>query len=85
MEEISLDLIEELERQPQKRGRKTKNLERDHRTWFYDIPQHIGECDNPDCKDPRNKKHVMVWMNPDGIYMCRYCWLAGWLVPDGEG
>lgn len=83
MEELSEAFLDELEREPQTKRRKSKNLERDHRTWFYDISTNLGKCDNPDCKDKRGKPHVMVWMNPDGINMCRLCFLDGWLA-DGN-
>lgn len=81
MEELPLDFLEELERTPQtKTKKKSKNLERTHRTWFYEIPTHLGVCDNEDCLDDRKKPQVMVWSDPKtGLNMCRFCWLAEWL------
>ena len=80
MEELPLDFLEELEKEKPK-AKKSKILERTHRVWFYEVPghTHLGQCDNPDCIDKRNKPQVMVWTNQDGLNMCRYCFLDGWL------
>jgi len=80
MEELPLDFLEELEREPEKKPKKkSKTLERTHRVWFYEVATHLGKCDNPDCTDDRKKPQVMVWTNADGVDMCRFCFLTGWL------
>jgi hypothetical protein len=86
MEELDLDLLAELERQPAKKSRKTKKLDRTHRTWFYDIATNRGDCTNPDCSDPRGKYPgtAMVWEHPSGEKMCRFCFLEGWLDTDEQ-
>lgn len=85
MEELPADLLDELDRTPEKKKRKSKVLERTYRAWFYDIATHNGDCDNPKCKDPRNKAKgvTQVWDHPTAnIRMCRYCFLNGWLQDD---
>lgn len=77
MEELSADLLDELDRQPIKKKRKTKVIERSYRAWFYEVSTNNGDCDNPDCADPRKKARgvTMVWTHPSGLSMCRYCFL----------
>lgn len=52
-------------------------------TWFNLKNHRIREegCDNPDCVDPRAEKTrgVNVVTEIQGKFMCRYCFLAGWL------
>jgi len=38
-------------------------------------------CDNPDCVDPRIKsdKGTNIVLEVRGKYMCRFCFLGGWL------
>lgn len=81
MEELPLDLIAELGRQPVKKPRSSKKLERTFRSWFYEVETHYGICDNESCIDPRNKAAgtAMVWASPRGLKMCRFDFLAGWL------
>jgi len=83
MEELPLDFVEELEKEKPK-TKKSKILERTYRVWFYEVPgsTHLGQCDNPDCVDQRKKPQVMVWTNENGLNMCRYCFLDGWLKGD---
>jgi hypothetical protein len=82
MEELSLDLLDELEREPASKPKKSKIIERTHRTWFYGIATHLGKCDNDDCTDERKKPQIMVWTTKEGLDMCRYCFLGGWLESD---
>lgn len=79
MEEIGEDFLEQLLTEPEKKSRKPKVIERDHRTWFYVVQTRLGKCDNPDCLDDRKKPSVMVWTNPEDTNMCRICFLGGWL------
>lgn len=82
MEELDLELLAELERQPTKKPRKSKVIERTHRVWFYDIETNTGgTCSNPDCLDKRDKypNTVMLWEHPSGLKMCRFCFLDGYL------
>lgn len=80
MEELSPEELDDVLRAPQPKTRKSKKFGRDHRTWFYVITKELGICDNEDCKDPRRKKLVYVWMNDEGVNMCRFCFLSGWLA-----
>ena len=84
MKEISTDLFDELDSLPTPKPRKSKTIERDHRSWFYVVDTVNGDCSNPDCKDPRDKANgvTMVWHHPSGESVCRYCFLGGWLVDD---
>lgn len=79
MEELPLELLEELEREPQPKARKSKVIVRTYWVWFYGVPTHLGKCDNDDCTDERKKPQVMVWTNKEGINMCRICFLGNWL------
>lgn len=79
MDELSEDFMDQLLTEPEKKV-KSKVIERDHRTWFYAIQTSLGTCDNPDCLDDRKKPQVMVWSSPGGEKMCRFCFLAGWLI-----
>jgi hypothetical protein len=51
-------------------------------TWFNLKNHRIREegCDNPDCLDPREEgtKGVNVVVEVKGVFMCRFCFLAGW-------
>ena len=84
MKEIPTDLFEELAKQPVPKPRKSKNIERTFRNWFYEVPTQNGNCDNPDCKDTRRKAQdiTMVWTYPTGLKMCRICFMDGWLHDD---
>lgn len=82
MEEISPEELDAVLQAPQPKARKTKNIERTYRSWFYDVRTELGSCDNPNCSDPRDKSTVMVWEHPSGQRMCRYCWLDGWLIEE---
>jgi hypothetical protein len=43
-------------------------------------------CDNPDCKDPRDAndrgRRIVIQINDK--YLCRYCFLEGWLSPNAD-
>lgn len=77
MEEISLEELDEVMRAPQSKPRKSKVLERSYHNWFYETKQSYGECENPDCIDPRGTDTAMV-AEANGAKMCRFCFLAGW-------
>jgi len=57
---------------------------RDYQTWFKLATKMIDEdtrellrCENEDCQDPRGSGIVVAMVNEK--YMCRYCFLSGWL------
>jgi len=77
MEEISPEELDEVMRAPQSKPRKSKVLERSYHNWFYETKQSYGECENPDCIDPRGTDTAMV-AEANGFKMCRFCFLAGW-------
>jgi hypothetical protein len=58
-------------------------LQRDIATWFK-LNQVFREegCDNPDCADPRpaDDKGREIVTKVQGQFMCRHCYLAGWLL-----
>jgi hypothetical protein len=48
-------------------------------TWWKQ-QQVFGDCDNPDCADPRDKSRpgvTLVSKMPNGMMVCRYCFLDG--------
>jgi hypothetical protein len=67
-------------------GRKKADTSvRDYPTWFavgsHLYPNEDGstrKCENPNCQDPR--QHGILLIDVDGTYMCRYCFLGGWLT-----
>lgn len=77
MEEISEEELDEVLRAPQSKPRKSKVLERTYYNWFYQTMQTYGQCENPDCIDPRGTDSAMV-AEVNGAKMCRFCFLAGW-------
>lgn len=58
---------------------------RDISTWFT-LNHHSREeeCDNPDCIDTRKKgdRGRKIVVKVKGQFMCRYCFLDGWLKGD---
>jgi len=65
---------------------------RDYQTWFKlaqkmvdEETQELQRCENPSCQDPRalaGEGNGIIVTQIDGKYMCRYCFLDGWLLPD---
>lgn len=53
-------------------------------TWFKLTTQLNKPCENPDCCDTReaNDKGRLVTVQVKGKFMCRFCFLAGWLSSD---
>lgn len=80
MEELSPEELDDVMKAPAPKIRRSKKFARDHRTWFYGITKELGNCDNDECKDPRKKKLVYVWTDPNGVRMCRFCFLSDWMV-----
>lgn len=83
MEELSPEQLDEILRAPQPKTRKKKKFERNVHTWFYDLVTIQGQCDNPNCEDPRtrganSKRLVYVWEHESGVCMCRHCFFSGW-------
>ena len=67
---------------PPKKTRKKKEvvLERTVTAWFK-LEHDRGDCQNPDCIDPREIKYsglTMLYVMPDGVAICRYCYLGGY-------
>lgn len=79
MEELSAEELENVLNAPQ-RKRSKKTVERTFHAWFYDVDTFLGQCDNPDCNDPRGKSSAFVWTHPEDIRMCRFCFLEGYLA-----
>ncbi len=83
--EQAMALLKEDASKP-KRGGSTKTdptVVRSYQVWFK-LNHHIREegCDNPECVDTRpkqNDKGTNVVALVQGKYMCRYCFLAGWM------
>jgi hypothetical protein len=88
---LSADQIKALLALPQKkRGGKRKTgpdtSVRDYKTWFLlahkILDEETGElaiCENPDCPDLRDKHKTVVAM-VSGQFMCRICFLEGWMA-----
>lgn len=67
---------------------------RDYQTWFKlahsfldDETNELLRCENESCLDPRalageGKGIVVTQVN--GKWMCRHCFLAGWLLDDPD-
>jgi len=60
---------------------------RDMETWFKlsthmmnNDTKELLKCENPNCVDPRHKGILVAQVN--GRWMCRYCFLDGWLIDD---
>jgi hypothetical protein len=74
-------------------GKKVDTSERTFQTWFKlahktmdDSEDNYGEpmkCANESCQDP-NPGRVSLVAEVNGKWMCRYCYLAGWLEPGYE-
>lgn len=84
MEELSPEEFDAVLRAPQPRTRKLKKFERTVHTWFYGITTVQGQCENPNCRDPRKKNLVYVWEHESGIKMCRHCFFEGWEPDERE-
>lgn len=63
---------------------------RDYQTWFKLAQKMIDEdtnelihCENENCIDPRAKagQGGIVCAQVEGKFMCRHCFLDGWLLP----
>ncbi len=86
-EELSSDEIVATEASPPTtptRKKKEVVLERTVAGWFKLSHTRISECGNePDCIDPRPKPEngnptLMVYEMPDGVQVCRYCYVGGY-------
>lgn len=56
---------------------------RDISTWFKLNQLNIDTgCANPNCADPRSKDDIgrNIVSKVKGQFMCRHCFLAGWLL-----
>jgi hypothetical protein len=90
---LDMDTINKLLARPeQKRGpRQKKDVTepREYKTW-WGLRHVIREegCDNPDCVDPRPKLNANgkpnVTAEIKGKWLCRYCFLDGYLSDSGE-
>lgn len=93
---LTKEQIAELMALPKRRGGGGKRKSgidtsvRDHQTWFNLAQKMVDEetrelivCENPDCGDPREGGGIIVTLI-NGKYMCRYCFLNGWLVDNPE-
>lgn len=76
-----------LKKQPASRARKPRDPHkvRDYNTWWK-LQLRIREfgCENENCVDPRPKtdKGTNICTEVQGKFICRYCYLDGYL---GEG
>lgn len=61
---------------------------RDHSTWFKlahkifdaETGQANVKCANPNCQDPRPESKARVVALVNGVEMCRYCFLDGYMM-----
>lgn len=83
-EKLSAEKLADILSNSRTRGPKTDPTEpREYTTWFRlnHVIKEAG-CENPDCEDPREKltdKGTNIVAHVKGKYMCRYCFLAGWM------
>lgn len=88
-EQIDVLLAGELNRVQRGGKRGPKPVTRDHEGWFglhhklmnEADPNMPMKCENPNCNDPRGRDS-QVCAKPPGAdkYMCRFCFLNGWLT-----
>lgn len=72
-------LLKKDKEKPAKTGgtRKDRTAERSYENWFKQ-KQHFGDCEFPDCTDPRPKRAgTTMVVEVKGVKLCRYCFLAG--------
>lgn len=90
MKELTPEQLIELNKTPVRKNptrnprTKTANT-RDFETWFKKMPQHGGTCGNPECIDPRPRSDyptTMVSELPNGVAVCRFCFLDGYGLDD---
>jgi hypothetical protein len=91
-------LLAQPEKKPRaKRASGIDTSVRDFATWFKLMhklfDQSTGErmvCQNPDCHDTRpnagdpKKGTIVAQLEENGPYMCRVCFLEGWLLDPGS-
>jgi aspartate carbamoyltransferase regulatory subunit len=84
-EQIQL-LLAKPEKSKSATGKTIDTTIRDAVTWFKlahklfdEETQETAKCENPNCQDPREGVGAVV-AKVNGRYMCRYCYLDGWLL-----
>ena len=50
-----------------------------HRFYDYETKEPLV-CENPNCLDPRETGKGRMVVEVEGHYMCRYCFLGGYVV-----
>jgi len=57
----------------------------EHRTASNNSSDGKRACWNPNCVDPRptDDRGICAVAQVAGVYMCRFCFLDGWLLPGG--
>lgn len=79
---MDLEAIANLDKTPDKPKRNSSKIDTSVRTYevWWKLPQFFGNCDNPNCIDPRPRKietgHAMLAV-VDKLKMCRFCFLDG--------
>ena len=88
---LSADQIKALLALPEKKrgGPRKKGIDtevREYKTWFLlahkmldDETGELAKCENPNCPDARDPYKTVVAM-VSGQFMCRICFLNGWLA-----
>lgn len=83
LDELSDEQVAELLAQPDnlKGPKKDPTEPRIAATWFKLTVDIEHTCDNPDCSDPRpaGDRGRLTTVMIKSSFMCRYCFLAGWL------
>jgi hypothetical protein len=61
--------------------------DRTYQTWFKMIHKLIDDdtgemlnCSNEHCVDPRDRTNGQTCINIKGQWVCRYCFMDGWLI-----
>lgn len=91
---LTQDQINKLLNLPRRAGRRTgpDTSVRDYATWFKlaqkmvdDYTGELVRCSNDNCQDPRrDTQKTVLCVQINGQYMCRNCFLAGWLLKPEE-
>jgi|SRR5215471_7595082 len=85
-----LQAIKNRPRKTTGRGKKAVDTNvRDMETWFKldrrmmnNETKELFRCENPNCVDPRQSGIMVSEVN--GVFMCRYCFIDGWLASNPD-
>lgn len=85
-------LLSKPESRPRRKTTGVDTSERTYQTWFKlhhsmidDVTEELCHCQNPNCQDPRDhSEHSQMCVKINEQYMCRFCFMSGWLLNAGD-